>query len=262
MAFPESLTKEVKRRAHFQCCLCKSIGIEIHHIIPSAEGGPDTFDNAAPLCPSCHETYGANATKRKLIRQARDLWYEICDKRYAPDSSLLTEIRDAVSATASRQDMANLRKEMVEALRSFALPKSGISISIPRNPQDGSKQSLTLSDFAVMIYGLSSERTESQVGILVIREMWPLKNGLRSIYNEFLKNFGIVTLKRLASRALDHDKVPLRVGLTEEEIDRALDIMSIEAVCLNEIIKGRLSASLREDGEVIWSASDSQESAL
>jgi hypothetical protein len=101
MSFPESLTKDVRRRAHFQCCLCKTLGIEIHHITPQAEGGSDTFENAAPLCPTCHETYGANPTKRKFIREARDLWFEICEKRYAPDSSVLYQVHEVVTKTAS-----------------------------------------------------------------------------------------------------------------------------------------------------------------
>jgi hypothetical protein len=46
---------------------------------------PDELENAAPLCPSCHETYGANPTKRKFLREARDLWYEIlCDPLRGP----------------------------------------------------------------------------------------------------------------------------------------------------------------------------------
>lgn len=44
--------------------------------MPQEENGPDTLDNEAPLCANCHEIYGGNPTKRKLIRQLRDNWYE------------------------------------------------------------------------------------------------------------------------------------------------------------------------------------------
>jgi 5-methylcytosine-specific restriction endonuclease McrA len=54
------------------------MGVEVHHIIPQEEGGSDREENAAPLCLSCHETYGASSQKREFIREARDLWYEIC----------------------------------------------------------------------------------------------------------------------------------------------------------------------------------------
>jgi hypothetical protein len=92
MPFPESIKASVRRRAHFTCCLCKTLGVDIHHILPQEEGGPDTEDNAAPLCPSCHGTYGANPVKRKFIGEARDLWFEICEARYGSDAGRLDEI--------------------------------------------------------------------------------------------------------------------------------------------------------------------------
>lgn len=37
--------------------------LEVHHVEPLAEGGPDTVDNAVAICPNCHREchYGANA---------------------------------------------------------------------------------------------------------------------------------------------------------------------------------------------------------
>src|SRR5262249_22533251 len=35
----------------------------------------------APLCPSCHDTYGGNPDKRKWIREMRDFWWEFCEKK-------------------------------------------------------------------------------------------------------------------------------------------------------------------------------------
>jgi HNH endonuclease len=102
MPFSETLKKDVRRRAHFSCCLCKALGVEIHHINPQEEGGPDTDDNAAPLCPSCHETYGANPQKRKFITEARDVWYEICEKRYATDPQQLKVLEDALTRIDDR----------------------------------------------------------------------------------------------------------------------------------------------------------------
>jgi hypothetical protein len=105
MGFSESLKLGIKRRAHFQCSLCHALGVEIHHITPEADGGPDTEDNAAPLCPTCHETWGANPDKRKFIREARDFWYEVCAKRYASDKDLLERIASDVKGGLSKQDL-------------------------------------------------------------------------------------------------------------------------------------------------------------
>ena len=85
MAFSESVKWAVKQRAHFRRCICQRSGvsIEVHHILPAEHGGPDTEDNAAPLCPTCHEEYGANPSKRKANREQRDFWYGICEKQYS-----------------------------------------------------------------------------------------------------------------------------------------------------------------------------------
>jgi len=96
MGFSEAVKLEVRRKAHFKCCICheSSVSLEVHHIISKAEGGPDTIDNAAPLCPSCHEDYGANPAKRTAIRVQRDFWYEQCAKRYGSGPDGLSQVEE------------------------------------------------------------------------------------------------------------------------------------------------------------------------
>lgn len=76
MAFSERLKESVRKRALGRCCICWGPFVEIHHIIPQEDDGPDTEDNAAPLCASCHNEYGDNPKKRKMIREYRDNWYD------------------------------------------------------------------------------------------------------------------------------------------------------------------------------------------
>lgn len=252
MAFPETVTKEIKRRAHFQCCLCKAVGIEIHHIIPQAESGPDTLDNGAPLCPSCHETYGANPTKRKLIRDARDLWYEICAARYAPDFSVLQSVRDAVENTASKKDVSELSAGIASILQQLKLPGGTLTVRIPRHSAHNGAQVLDASDLMVLVYGNSSDRPKEQVELLCIQEFWPLKGGYRSICKDFVGNFGSFALRRLASRALDSLGIPPVAAMTEDEISEALNLMIVEAVCMNFLAKGEFVATLTASGEIEW----------
>jgi hypothetical protein len=75
LPFSEKLKLEVKQKANFRCCRCQSIGVQVHHIIPQQDGGTDDIDNAAPLCPTCHDSFGGNPEKRKEIIQMRDWWY-------------------------------------------------------------------------------------------------------------------------------------------------------------------------------------------
>jgi hypothetical protein len=76
MPFTEKTKLKVRKKAAFQCCRCKGIGVEIHHIVPESDGGDDSINNAAPLCAKCHADFGDNIKKRKEIRQMRDWWYE------------------------------------------------------------------------------------------------------------------------------------------------------------------------------------------
>src|SRR5688500_12380138 len=76
MAFADALKASVRKRSLGRCCVCQEPFVDVHHIIPQAEGGPDTDDNAAPLCPNCHRRYGDNPRQRAMIREFRDNWYE------------------------------------------------------------------------------------------------------------------------------------------------------------------------------------------
>ena len=81
MSFSENVKLEAKKRSAFRCCVCHKPFVEIHHIIPQSESGPDTLDNAATLCSSCHDLYGGNPDKRKIIKQMRDHWWDLMSKR-------------------------------------------------------------------------------------------------------------------------------------------------------------------------------------
>lgn len=132
MAFDETLKLRIRQRAHFACCMCHELYVEIHHIIPEAEGGPDTEENAAPLCPSCHEQYGANPTKRKFIREMRDHWYDLCDTRYkSVDASQLERISSQLANAATKQDVATAFQQLT-AIVQASLAAPGVSLGNAR----------------------------------------------------------------------------------------------------------------------------------
>ncbi len=140
-SFSESLKSSVKKRAHFSCCLCHALYVEVHHIIAEEEGGPDTEDNAAPLCPSCHETYGANPSKRRFIKEVRDFWYELCSKRFANEGDKLEEISNRVTRAATKDDINQLTDTITDLVK-----------SIKDNPQKSEKEKKQdLGDFTGML---------------------------------------------------------------------------------------------------------------
>ena len=72
------------------CCVChKRAGrnIEVHHIHPRESGGPDTFENAIPLCFDCHAEAGHYNPKHpkglkfspQELRISRSRWYKIVE---------------------------------------------------------------------------------------------------------------------------------------------------------------------------------------
>ena len=94
MAFSEKIINQVKLDAAFKCCRCQSIGIEVHHIVPQKDGGPDSDDNAAPLCPNCHTWFGDNPSKRKEIKQMRDWWYSKVLQLYGSSGTIFIQLEE------------------------------------------------------------------------------------------------------------------------------------------------------------------------
>jgi hypothetical protein len=103
VVFPRDQITELLKACHRRCCICHKfcgVKIEVDHIVPAAEGGPDDVDNAIPVCFDCHaEIYSYNDKHprgRKFrpeeLRGHKDQWLEICRTR--PDIFINTA-RDA-----------------------------------------------------------------------------------------------------------------------------------------------------------------------
>ena len=109
MTFSRSTKELVRKRAWFACCICKkiSLGLEIHHIVPQRNGGPNTEENAAPLCPSCHTIYGGNLDLQARIREMRDWWYEQVERLFGADKDPVEVIR-SIHDTFSLEELERL----------------------------------------------------------------------------------------------------------------------------------------------------------
>ena len=97
MAFPAKVSKEVLKACGRCCSICHRFcgkKIEIHHIIQKSDGGPDTFENAIPLCYNCHADMGKtdphhpkgrNYTESEL-KYLRDLTYDLVKSGKLPQT--------------------------------------------------------------------------------------------------------------------------------------------------------------------------------
>lgn len=134
---------------HRCCCICHrycGVKIEIDHIIPQAENGPDTYENAIPVCFECHaeiHSYNLNHPRgRKFqpeeLRAHRDQWLAICREQpqifrresfaraeVGPLQSLIDELEfnEAVISVPSGEGQFCLFKErqFLEAIRSGSI---------------------------------------------------------------------------------------------------------------------------------------------
>lgn len=127
MPFDENLKLRVRRASAFRCCMCHGFErVEIHHIIPQEEDGPDTEDNAASLCPNCHSKFGDNPKLRKLIREQRDHWHQVVTIKFP----ICTPQAPTDSGAAGRLSLARMKEELrgylysiVEATELSSLPR-------------------------------------------------------------------------------------------------------------------------------------------
>lgn len=91
MPFTDVIKEESLVRSRRSCCICNDfVGryTNVHHIIPEAQGGPSTIDNAIVLCLRCHgevghynpkHPIGNKYTPNELIR-LRDEWWKWCSE--------------------------------------------------------------------------------------------------------------------------------------------------------------------------------------
>ena len=115
MAFSESVKGRVREKADGRCCICGGAFVDVHHIVPESEEGPDSEDNAAPLCAGCHALYGNNPDYRKQVREMRDRWYARCAEGRVSlkELTLVLDNARALAKEIGRHDPASLRSENV-----------------------------------------------------------------------------------------------------------------------------------------------------
>lgn len=112
MPFPQSIREQALLACKRYCCYCEKysgLNMEVHHIIQEADGGPNTFDNAIPVCLNCHATIGAYNTRHpkgtkyssKELKKIRDDFYKRikkiprkADQKSDADKKLLETFKD------------------------------------------------------------------------------------------------------------------------------------------------------------------------
>lgn len=87
MGFSEKVQAEALAACERRCCICHNFcgtKMALHHIVQSADGRDDSFDNCIPLCLNCHEDMGKPDPRHvtgkhyseRELKLHRDNWYE------------------------------------------------------------------------------------------------------------------------------------------------------------------------------------------
>lgn len=224
MGFSQKIKQNIRKRAHFACCLCFSKNVEVHHILPQEQGGSDIEDNAAPLCPSCHELYGGNPNKRALIREARDAWFEICGKRFV-ESHILHGIESRLQNIESYlkqpgDPLGNLRNN-----NSTANEVTWMSI-------EKILSYLYARDFAeIGATEVSSSTVDSLLDIFLMQKFWTTEEDRRYRRN-FLRRFGTFAAGRVLLQVLFECGIRLGTGISATKFPLVLDCFQIQIMLL------------------------------
>lgn len=94
MSFPLQVREEALVSCGRYCSICHKfcgIKIELHHILPKADGGEDTFENCIPLCFDCHADMSSYDHKHpkgtkyttEELKKHRNNWYSKVRNSYA-----------------------------------------------------------------------------------------------------------------------------------------------------------------------------------
>jgi len=230
MGFNERIKKEVRKLSHFSCCLCKNIGAEIHHIIPQEDGGADDLDNAAPLCPTCHELYGGNPRKRKIVREARDQWYKICEKRFAPSTDRLSELAQKIDDLEK-----NLKKTSHDIIKKLTKEEFAPSGKSKINKLPLSKVIERILCFNHILKTPNSESINITHELLFCTEGDPnSKNDqeYNQVRREFIEKFGSLVVYNFCAYLVYHAKIDWVKGVPEPELQKLLSASFVFMVML------------------------------
>jgi hypothetical protein len=189
---------------HRCCCICHrfcGVKIELDHIIQQADDGPDTYENAIPVCFECHaEIHSYNPKHprgRKFqpdeLRGHRDQWLAICSEHpeifrrssvaraeVGPLQSLIDELEfnEAITAAPSGPDQFCLFKErqFLEAMRAGSIATL----------QDDLKQSINAAYVQMgqanqLVNTLANTHNPSMVGLLCDRALMKIQTSGQQI---------------------------------------------------------------------------------
>jgi hypothetical protein len=79
---PKTVRDKVLVDAMHRCCLCPEHQevVDLHHVVPISEDGPNTEDNLMAVCPTCHAKIHRirNRYSAEQLRMYKERWVQLC----------------------------------------------------------------------------------------------------------------------------------------------------------------------------------------
>ena len=76
-ALTESMRETVKERDDYNCVRCaEGAELEVHHIVPIAQGGVTNLSNLATLCENCHEAAHGGSYGSTVTYESQDTFWD------------------------------------------------------------------------------------------------------------------------------------------------------------------------------------------
>jgi hypothetical protein len=142
MSFPQAVKEKAMLACERHCCICREAKwtkIECHHIVPEADGGPNTFDNCIPLCFDCHAEVGGYNLRHPRgtrytageLQKLRDRWYEEIKNRRTlraleTQGSKQIELESFEKARRLAEDPSDSENQRRGVVKGWELLASGI----------------------------------------------------------------------------------------------------------------------------------------
>ncbi len=123
MPFSNKIREDVLVKSQRHCCICHRFTgtrIEVHHIVPESQGGPNTIDNAIALCFNCHAEAGHYNPQHPRglkyspseLTKHRDRWWLACEKNSQNGQTPAEKYKYQVNSRYSDQPFEVIEKEI------------------------------------------------------------------------------------------------------------------------------------------------------
>ncbi len=133
---PQDIRRAVLIESGYRCAVptCRTIlVIDLHHVIPLSEDGPNKLDNLIALCPNCHALHHRGVISQEAIRVWKGMLISLGQAfdKDAIDMLLFLSLPDRPIGY-NQSDVLQFRSLIVSGVLIFFLHQTGHGADFPQ----------------------------------------------------------------------------------------------------------------------------------